>query len=301
MMFDDCDAKDRGVIRSPHYITGVVLVLLSGVVLSTLGVGLRQIESAGGWQILFYRAFSFTFTLLLIVAIRSRGRLIDSFRGIGRRGFVVGAFLACASTMYVFAMLNTTVANATFVVSTAPFVTAGLGWIVLREPVGVGTWAAMAVALVGVSFMVADGLGGGGLLGILFAAGVTLATAGMLVTVRGAAGIDMIPALAIAGVLTAVVTFFLVDDFSVSRHDLVVISILGAGQYAIGFALLTAGTRYVPVAEVGLLSLLETVLAPIWAWLGAGEVPSTLTLVGGTVVLLAATARAVAGVRQATH
>ena len=97
------------------------------------------------------------------------------------------------------------------------------------------------------------------------------------------------------------VTFFLVDDFSVSRHDLVVISILGAGQYAIGFALLTAGTRYVPVAEVGLLSLLETVLAPIWAWLGAGEVPSTLTLVGGTVVLLAATARAVAGVRQATH
>ena len=283
--------------RSPHYLTGVVLVLLAAAVLSTLGVGLRHVEQASGWQILFYRTFSFTFTLVLIVAIRSRGRVLASFRAIGRRGIAVGGFLACASTLYVFAMLNTTVANATFVVSTGPFVVAALGWLVLREPVGATTWAAMAFAMVGVACMVVDGLGGGGLFGIGCAAVVTLATAAMLVAVRGAAEIDMIPALTIAGVFTALVSFFLVEDFAISKHDLVVVSMLGAGQYAVGFALLTAGTRYVPVAEVALLSLIETVLAPTWAWIGADEVPSALTLVGGTVVVLAAAARAVVGIR----
>ena len=283
--------------RSPRYVFGIVLVLLSGMMLSTLGVGIRHIESAHGWQILFYRSLSFTVTLLIIVAIRYRGRMVRPFRLIGRRGFLVAAFLASSSGFYVFAMLNTTVANATFIVSTTPFIAAALGWMVLREPVAVSTWVAMLVALAGVVLMVADGLGTGRLIGVVFALAVAGSTACMLVTVRGAQEIDMIPALVIAGLLTAAFTAFLVPDFYVSGHDLTVIFLLGAGQYGLGFALLTAGTRYVPVAEVALLSLTETVLAPIWAWLGAGEIPSFLTIVGGVIVLAAAATRAAIGLR----
>lgn len=286
--------------RSPHYLLGVILVLASGTVLSTLGVGLRQVEFAGGWQILFCRSISFTLMLLLIIAVRYRGGVVAAFRSIGRRGFVVALFLATSSLLYVFAMLNTTVANATFIVSTTPFMAAALGWLVLRESVAVSTWIAMAVALTGVGLMVVDGMETGSLIGVGLALAVAFFTACMMVTVRGATEIDMIPALVIVGMLTGVFTACMVSDFEISTHDLTVAFLLGAGQYAIGFVLLIAGTRYVPVAEVGLLSLMETVLSPIWAWWGAEEIPSVLTIVGGGIVLAAAVSRGVIGLRVRT-
>ena len=201
--------------RSPHYLLGVILVLASGTVLSTLGVGLRQVEFAGGWQILFCRSISFTLMLLLIIAVRYRGGVVAAFRSIGRRGFVVALFLATSSLLYVFAMLNTTVANATFIVSTTPFMAAALGWLVLRESVAVSTWIAMAVALTGVGLMVVDGMETGSLIGVGLALAVAFFTACMMVTVRGATEIDMIPALVIVGMLTGVFTACMVSDFEI--------------------------------------------------------------------------------------
>ena len=54
-----------------------------------------------------------------------------------------------------------------------------------------------------------------------------------------------------------------------------------------GFTLVVLGSRYVPAAQVGLLALVEPVLAPIWAWIGVGEVPGLATIVGGTIIFLA--------------
>ena len=284
--------------RSPHYKLGLMLVLTAAVVLSTFGLGIRQVETADGWQILFYRSLSFTLTLLLIIAVRYRGRVITPIRRIGRRGIVVGVFLATASSLLVFSVLHTTIANAFFMMSTMPFVAAILGRIVLKELVPFSTWLAIAVALSGILLMVADGLVAGGLLGILFAGGVAICGATMLVTVRGARDIDMIPALVLAGIFTAGFSSLMVSDFHIPRSDLFWILLLGSGQYAFGFSLLVAGTRYVPVAEVTLLSMLETVLGPTWVWLGANEVPSNFTIGGGIIVLGAAAARAIIGIRQ---
>jgi drug/metabolite transporter (DMT)-like permease len=38
---------------------------------------------------------------------------------------------------------------------------------------------------------------------------------------------------------------------------------------------------------MALIGLLELVLGPLWAWLGAGEAPARATLVGGSIVLAA--------------
>jgi drug/metabolite transporter (DMT)-like permease len=38
---------------------------------------------------------------------------------------------------------------------------------------------------------------------------------------------------------------------------------------------------------VGLITLLEVVLGPLWVWLALDERPSTLTLVGGAIVIVA--------------
>ena len=62
---------------------------------------------------------------------------------------------------------------------------------------------------------------------------------------------------------------------------------MGTLLYRLGFALLTVGARLIPAAQVGLITLLEVVLGPLWVWLALDEQPSTLTLVGGAIVIVA--------------
>jgi drug/metabolite transporter (DMT)-like permease len=50
--------------------------------------------------------------------------------------------------------------------------------------------------------------------------------------------------------------------------------------------------------EISLLCLLEVLLAPIWAWLGAGEVPAQATITGGVIVLIALVLNELASMRE---
>ena len=277
--------------------TGVALVLGAGALLSLSGIALRNMESAGGGQIIFYRSLAFAATVFLWLAFHYRARVLRAFAKVGKAGLIVGLSLGLGSICYVYALLLTTVANALFIISAAPFMAALLGWMVLRERVRPTTWATMAVALAGIAIMVFDGVRGGRLLGNLVAFGTPVSFAIMLVALRRAGDRDMIPAICLAGVVGAVAGFSMSDSLAISRHDLALCIFLGVVQYGGGFVLLTLGARYLPAAEVALLSLVETVLAPLWVWIGVDEVPTLLTLTGGVVVLLAVVVQTLAGMR----
>lgn len=87
-------------------------------------------------------------------------------------------------------------------------------------------------------------------------------------------------------------------SFQLSTHDVLLCALLGCVQVGLGLILFTVGSRYIPAGELALLSLTEVVLGPVWVWLGVGEVPTSLTLLGGVIVLSAIVAQAVHGVRR---
>ena len=284
-------------IRHPRHAAGVVLVLAAGVLLSLSGVSIRHMEAASGWQIIFYRSLAFSLVVFLWLASSYRTHVVRAFARVGRAGLIAGLSLGLGSACYVFALLLTTVANALFIISAAPFMAAVLGWIVLRERVRPTTWATMAVALAGIAIMVFGGIRGGRLLGNLVALGIPVTFAIMLVALRRGSDRDMLPAICLAGVVGAVLGLAMSDTLAIPRHDLALCIFLGVVQYGGGFVLLTLGARYLPAAEVALLSLVETVLAPLWVWIGVDEVPTLLTLTGGVVVLLAVVVQTLAGMR----
>ena len=294
---NDTYASTAGSDRRRHA-TGAALVLTAGALLSLAGITFRHIEAANGWQILFYRSMTFFVVVTLWLAIRYRTRIVQAFVRTGRPGLVVAICLGLGSASYVFALLLTTVANALFIISSAPFITAILGWIVLRERVRTITWIMMTLALAGISLMVVNGIQSGRLLGNIVAFGPAVSFAIMLVTLRRAGDRDMIPAICLAGLVGATLGFAMSDTLVLSRHDLVLCLFLGVVQYTGGFVLITLGARHLPAAEVALLSLGETVLAPIWVWIGVGEVPAHLTLVGGAVVLSAVVVQALTKARS---
>jgi len=290
--------KTQVVQKDSAYSRGVLMVLCAGVCLSTGGLLVRHIETVDGWQIVFYRAIFFVVTLLIFLAVRYRGRVVQPFKRTGVNGLLVAMFLGLGSVCYLFAILLTTVANAVFIISAAPFFTAAAAWLLLGERVRAVTWLFMAAALAGIALMFVDGFVTGRWLGNVLALGVVASFVGMLVVIRQSKAIDMVPATCLGGVVAGIISVFMVDSFWISRQDLILCILLGSAQFGAGFILITMGTRLVPAAEVAFLSLTETVLAPIWVWLVINEIPSVLTMFGGAVVLSAVVSQAVLGIRM---
>lgn len=280
------------------YTRGVLLVLAGGFFLSLAGISLRHVESADGWQILFYRSTSFFVTLSLILALRYRTRTLAAFRAVGVRGIVGAASLGIGSVCYIFAILHTTVANVVFIIGATPLVTALAAWFWLRERVSGTSLAAMLAALGGIALMLTDGLVSGGWIGNLLALGVVATFSVFLMVARGGRDIDMLPATCGAGLVAAAIAWWMAPSLAVGANDLVIGLLLGSIQFTGGFMLLTIGARHVPAAEVALFSLSEAVLAPLWVFIGVGEVPSALSLAGAAVVLAAVIVYSLVGIRM---
>jgi drug/metabolite transporter (DMT)-like permease len=255
-------------------------------------------ESATGWQVMFYRSITFALTVLVVVAWRYRGRTPEAFRAIGRAGIAVGVISGAGSIAYIFALLTTTVANTMFIVSVTPLCTALLAWAVLGERPRTATWLAIAIAISGIAVMFSQGVTDSRLLGSLLAFAAAVGMAAMIVIIRRAKDIDMVPAQCLGGLIAAMVAALMVDTFVVPARDLGRMVVLGVVQIGAGFMLVTIGARYVPAAQVSLLMLSEMVLAPIWVWLAVDEVPAMVTLVGGILVMAAVISQAVAGLRE---
>jgi len=291
--------RDRGQRDASHdYRFGLVCLVSASFFTSLAGILLRHVEAADGWQVLFYRSLALVATLLVFLLWRHGRGTARAFRAVGRPGLAVAVFLGAAFMLFIFALLQTTVASVVFTVSLSPFFAALFAWLILREAVRPATWAAMVISLAGVGLMVGDGLAAGTAGGNLLALVCSLCYAAALVALRGGRAVDMIPAVCLAGVVAAAVSAVMAPGLAIGGRDLALALALGVVQLGFQYILLTTGTRHVPAAEVALVGRLTLVMAPLWVWLGVGEVPSALTLLGGLVVLLAVTGHGLFALRR---
>ena len=271
------------------YRRGILQLVASGFFLSTSGIALRIIEQAGGWQILFYRSLALSVTILLILVFQKGSRVFDEFRGLEWNDYLLALFLGSGFVAYVFALLYNTVANALFIFSCAPFVAGFLGWILLGERVATRTWFAIGGAMAGLTVMVGSELAVSRYLGTLIALWIPIAYAASIIIIRSSKRENMLAALCLAGLVSGGLSAIFVTDYALTLQDLIISLYLGVFQAGIGFTLVVLGTRYIPAAQVGLLAMVEPVLAPIWVWMGVGEVPGLATIVGGAIIFSAIT------------
>ena len=280
------------------YRRGILQLVASGFFLSTSGIALRIIEQADGWQILFYRSLALSVTILLILVFQKGSRVFDEFRGLEWNDCLLAVFLGTGFVAYVFALLYNTVANALFIFSCAPFVAGFLGWILLGERVATRTWFAIGAAMAGLTVMVGSELAVSRYLGTLIALWIPIAYAASIIAVRSSKRENMLAALCLAGLVSGGLSAIFVTDYALTLQDLIISLYLGVFQAGIGFTLVVLGTRYIPAAQVGLLAMVEPVLAPIWVWMGVGEVPGLATIVGGAIIFLAITTDGILNIKS---
>ncbi|MDP3264912.1 MAG: DMT family transporter [Tabrizicola sp.] len=284
-----------------RYGTGVMLVLAAGSLWSLMGLGLRQIEGASVWAIMFWRSVGMVPVLLAWIAWTSDGRPVAAVRSVGVAGAIGGFGLVFAFAGAIYAIQTTTIANAVFLFTASPFVAAVLGWILLRERVTPATWAAIALAVVGMFVMVREGLAVGALVGNMAALLSAVGFGAFSVALRWGKLANMLPAALLGAVFSAVaaavVIVMLGEPFVVSARDMGIATGIGAVVLAVGMILFTTGSRVIPAADLTLFSLIEVLLAPLWVWAILGETASSGTFVGGAILLAAVAFNAIAGTR----
>ena len=258
---------------------GLLFVFAAGVLWSTVGLGIRMIEAAVVWQILFYRSISMSLFLYMVIRLRSGESPFLQIRRIGLPAVVAGLSLVAAYSGGIYAIQNTSVANAMLLFASAPFMAAVLGWLVLREPVRAATWIAIAVALGGILIMVSDKTGDVAVQGSLAALGSALGFAVFTVALRWGRRGEMLPSVFLSGLFAIVITFgicqFLELSVVLGLQDGGVAMGMGVFQVGAGLILYTLGSRSLPAAELALLSLAEVLLGPFWVWLFLTEPPPT--------------------------
>jgi drug/metabolite transporter (DMT)-like permease len=279
---------------------GVLLMIAAGLCWSTGGIFVRSVASTDGWEIVFWRSVFMVAFLFSVLVAWHRGAVWSKIRAVGAAGVLAGALLAATFFFFILSLMRNTAANTFVLMSTGPFFAALFGWIFLRERVPPRTWIAIAVALIGATLMFADGLDAGRTLGNLLALGVATVFALNLVVLRRMhATVDMVPAVMIAGLISIAVALPFALPLDASARDVALLAPMGCVQLGLGCLLMTRATRFLAAGEIGLLSLIETILAPLWVWLGVGERPNALALAGAAIVLGALLANEWIGLRRA--
>jgi drug/metabolite transporter (DMT)-like permease len=264
---------------------GQIYVALAAIAWSTAGVLQRQLTLDTPTQV-FGRAAFAGVALLAYVALVDRGRVRDAFRSVGLPGVAVAVCVAVSSASFIGALNHDSVARVLFILAVSPMLAALLARVTLGEPISRRTVLAMALALTGVSVMLGSP-GEGSLVGDSLSFLCALAFAIMVVITRWRHDVSMAPATCLSQVILVVAFLPFASPGEIAGGDVGWLAALGIGQIGLGFALLTVGARLIPAAQVGLITLLEVVLGPLWVWLALDERPSTLTLAGGAIVIAA--------------
>jgi drug/metabolite transporter (DMT)-like permease len=264
---------------------GQIYVALAAVAWSTAGVLQRQLTLDTSTQVFGRAAFAGA-ALLGYVAIVERGQVLRGFKSVGGAGIAVALCVAIASGCFIGALNHASVARVLFILAVAPVLAALLAWATLGEPISRRTALAMVLALSGVAVML-GAPGEASLTGDGLAFVAALAFSAMIVITRWRHEVSMAPATCLSQAILVAAFLPFATPGEISGDDLAWLAALGIGQIGLGFALLTIGARLIPAAQVGLITLLEVVLGPVWVWLALDERPGTLTLVGGTIVIAA--------------
>lgn len=271
---------------------GAFLVAGSAITWSFGGTIARFITEESSWTVVFWRSvFAALFILTFMIIRNGLPETVRMFRAMGLAGLGVATCFAIASTSFVVALAYTTVANIMLMQAGVPLIAALLAYVLFREKVSFGTWLAIAAVIAGVAIMVSQSFTGEvSAIGDGLALLITIIFSCAIVITRRNAHVRMMPAVCLGTTMAAIFSGAMAlsaTSLMVTPHDFFWLFLFGAANLGAGLAMFVTGVRAIPAALAALIGTLEPVFAPLWVWLVHSEVPTRMTIIGGTVICLA--------------
>ena len=277
------------------YLRGFTLVTISGAIWSFSAPLVRLLEDAEAYrlQFLLYRSLIVISVVLIYILFREGRNFLNTFKRIDSWSLFGGLVMSFIFFGWVYALTTTTVAIILLMLALSPVLSAFLGYLILGEKLSRITIMNMMIVAAGITIMVWGSDKSTTILGVIYGFFIALGFAIYTITIRKNPEIPKLLTPALAGffcMLWAIILIIVTDSSFEMPSVNIGISVTSGLVISVGLILYTFGAKYLPSGELVMLSLLEVVLGIFWAWLpilGIHEVPSTNTLIGGCVIVLA--------------
>ena len=270
-----------------YKVPGYLLLLFGGFCLSWGGFIVRSFETTDAWKILLLRSFFFFLGVSVFLLLMYKKDAFKTVKKAGLAGLIGGFVMSFSFIAFVFAMINTSVANVVFIISTQTMFLAIFGYFYLKEKVSIIGLLSIILAMMGISVMIGDSISGGTLFGNLVALTIPVSFSILVMIIRKNANLDLVPAIWYASISSTLISFLMTSDLSFTNNDILMGFLLGVPQLTFGFVCITIGSRTTKSVTIGLLMLTETIFAPLWVWLFLNEIPPMSVFIGGSIIIFA--------------
>ncbi|MEQ8895758.1 MAG: DMT family transporter [Roseovarius sp.] len=276
---------------SRHPLFGILLATAGALFLTPDALFMR-LSGMDGFQMVAWRGMLMGSVMVLGWAVLSRDRRGD-IRQLGTGAGV--AIMGCQLLNSIFFCLGIASAPAAVVligVAAVPVCSALLSRVILAEPTRAATWVAMAAVMAGIAIAVSGGDGEEVTLNLraVAGAGFGLAVALMLALnftiLRARPGLPIMLVIGVGAWMAGLTGLLVTGADAMTEGRPWAMMVTGAVILPVSFFTLSLASRHTQAANVSLLMLLETVLAPVWVWIGVGERPTLNMAVGGAVVVV---------------
>lgn len=268
------------------------VALLAGA--TALGVSpvFVRLADVGPFASAFWRAALALPVLYIWMRLEDRGR--TQRPGLALPGILAGVFFAGDLFFWHLSILNTSIANSTFLATTAPVWVILVAWLWFREAISLWTLAGLALCIAGGAALVGDSLqidrtrllgdAYGAATGVFFGLYFHAIRIGRVT--HGAARLTLQSTAVTALVLLVVALFLEPRILPQSLQGWLAVIALGMLTHAAGQGLLSVALGTLPTVFSSLVIFLEAVIAALFAWIALGEALSLTQMAGGAAIML---------------
>ena len=257
---------------------GRLLVLGAAVLWSLAGVFIKFLDLPP-LTIVFYRSL---FAALVFTPLLGRGCW-----QLNAPVIVSALTYTAAISAFVAANKLTTAANAIVLQYTAPVFVYIFSWLVLGETIAKWNGFALIVSMIGVAVIAFGSAGAPEMTGVLLAILSGILLAAYMINLRRTSEVSLIYLTWINNIACASLLLWIVkSELALSLSQGLTLFVMGALQLGLPYLLFSKGLQSVSLQEASLIALIEPVLNPVWVVLAVGEIPSSATIAGATLILL---------------
>lgn len=273
------------------------LLAFTALVLGAVAMGASplfvRLADVGPYASAFWRC-ALALPFLAVWAAYEKGGIAAAWRGGTDRAVVLsGVFFAGDLFFWHLSILATTVANATFLATTAPICVALGAWLLLNEKIGVRIVAGLMLCLLGGAALVGQswGFAPHRLIGDLYGLITAIFFGSYILAIRsGRATLGAGQLAFVSTLITAVILFviaFLLEPrlLPQSVYGALVLLALAVVSQVAGQGLLAVALGILPATFSSLVIFLEAVAAAALAWVILDEALGWLQMLGGVLIL----------------
>ncbi|SFK56632.1 EamA domain-containing membrane protein RarD [Pseudovibrio ascidiaceicola] len=266
-------------------VSGILITLLGAVLMSFDPIFIRY-SGVSGFDTAFLFGLFTAISMPFFIQMRDERGVIGALRASGWPVLFSGLLMLGSASSLVLSIKLTSVANTFVILSISPALAAAFSWLFLGEVTKRATWISIISIMIGIAIVVSGSFGSGTLMGDVLAGLAVTCLSLNQTLLRKYQGVSRMASVGVGGFLLAVAMFFLAAPSTYSLNTWVIMGLMGLFTAPFGRVLSQVATRYITAPEVGMLLMIETVLAPLFAFGFFGEIPHQESFIGGTIIVV---------------